>query len=125
VSRNGTRALGVVTVLGLAMLGIIFMGVSVGELAKRGLEFVLAALAGGGIFFYLMLRGPVGKAIAGLLEGDTQHDEELIMRVEDLEARLGELSLEQQRVAELEERLDFAERLLAAREPGMIEGKSS
>ena len=45
-----------------------------------------------------MLRGPVGRAMASLLEGDSQHDEELVMRVEDLEARLAELSLEQQRV---------------------------
>jgi hypothetical protein len=39
-----------------------------------------------------------------------------VMRVEDLEARLAELSLEQQRVGELEERLDFTERLLAQRD---------
>ncbi len=34
-------------------------------------------------------------------------------RVEELERRVGELEAGQQRVAELEERLDFAERLLA------------
>jgi hypothetical protein len=33
-------------------------------------------------------------------------------RVEELEARLGELEQMQYRVADLEERLDFAERLL-------------
>jgi len=36
-------------------------------------------------------------------------------RVEELERRVGELEARQQRVAELEERLDFAERLLAQR----------
>jgi hypothetical protein len=34
-------------------------------------------------------------------------------RVEDLERRVGELEAGQQRLAELEERVDFAERLLA------------
>jgi hypothetical protein len=34
-------------------------------------------------------------------------------RVAELERRVGELEAKQQRVAELEERLDFAERLLA------------
>ena len=48
-----------------------------------------------------------------MLESDTQVDEHLTMRVEDIEARILELSMEQSRVAELEERLDFAERLLA------------
>jgi len=122
MNKSGSKILGIVLVLGLAAMSLIYLGASISELARRGFEFVLAALAGGGVFFWLMLRGPVGKAIASLLEGDTQHDEELVMRVEDLEARLAELSLEQQRVGELEERLDFAERLLATREPGAIEG---
>jgi len=123
--KNGSKIFGIVLVFGLAAMSLIYLGASIEELSRRGFEFVLAALAGGGAFFWLMLRGPVGKAIASLLEGDSQHDEELVMRVEDLEARLAELSLEQQRVGELEERLDFAERLLAAREPGAIEGRSS
>ena len=122
--KSGSKIFGIVLVLGLAAMSLAYLGATIGELSRRGFEFVLAALAGGGAFFWLMLRGPVGKAIAGLLEGDSQPDEELVMRVEDLEARLAELSLEQQRVGELEERLDFAERLLSAREPGAIEGRT-
>ena len=121
MNKGGSKILGIILVLILAGMSLTFLAASVNGLARDGFEFVLAALAGGGVFFWLMLRGPVGKAIASLLEGDSQHDEELVMRVEDLESRLAELSLEQQRVGELEERLDFAERLLAAREPGLIE----
>jgi hypothetical protein len=123
--KSGSKLFGMVLVLGLAGMSLAYLGASISDLSRRGFEFVLAALAGGGVFFWLMLRGPVGKAIAAMLEGDAQHDEELLMRVEDLEARLAELSLEQQRVGELEERLDFAERLLATREPNAIEEKSS
>ena len=61
-----------------------------------------------------MMFGPVGKSIARMLEGESsQLDDQIAMRVEDLEARLAELTMEQSRVAELEDRLDFAERLLA------------
>ena len=123
VNKGGSKVLGMLLVIALAGMSLVYLGGTISELSRRGLEFVLAALAGGGVFFWLMLRGPVGKAIASLLEGDTPNDEELVMRVEDLEARLAELSLEQQRVGELEERLDFAERLLATREPGLLEGR--
>ncbi len=116
MNKGGSKILGIVLVLVLAGMSLAYLGASIDEFSRRGFEYVLAALAGGGVFFWLMLRGPVGKAIASLLEGDTQHDEELVMRVEDLEARLAELSLEQQRVGELEERLDFTERLLAQRD---------
>lgn len=125
MSKGGSKFLGMAMVIILAGMSLTYLAASINGLARDGFEFVLAALVGGGVFFWLMLRGPVGKAIASLLEGDSQHDEELVMRVEDLEARLAELSLEQQRVGELEERLDFAERLLAAREPRAIEGRSS
>jgi len=69
-------------------------------------------LIAGGVFAALMF-GPVGKAIGRMLESDSQIDDHLTMRVEDLEARIAELSMEQSRVGELEDRLEFAERLLA------------
>jgi len=51
-----------------------------------------------------------------MLEGDTHSmDEDAVNRMYELESQVAELSMDQQRVAELEERLDFAERLLAQR----------
>jgi len=49
---------------------------------------------------------PVGTGTKMRLPEDTE-------RLEELERRVGELEAGQRRVAELEERLDFAERLLA------------
>lgn len=49
---------------------------------------------------------PVGTGSTVRLTEDTE-------RLQELERRVGELEARQQRVAELEERLDFAERLLA------------
>jgi hypothetical protein len=61
-----------------------------------------------------MLRGPVGKALASMLEGGSGgEDHVLASRVADLEDRLQEVSLETQRFLEIEERLEFTERLLA------------
>ena len=75
---------------------------------------IFAGVAAAAIFFAL-LRGPVGKAIGKMLEGSAVPDEQLTERIEQLEDRVAELSNDQRSVAELEERLDFAERLLAQR----------
>lgn len=112
-SSKGSRVLGLALTLGLTAMGLLFLAFILDE----GRSFnnpmpVFALLIGGGVFASLMF-GPIGKAIARMLEADTQVDDHLIMRVEDIEARIAELSMEQSRVSELEERLDFAERLLA------------
>lgn len=62
----------------------------------------------------VILRGPVGKALARRLEGKAGADPALTERIDELEHRLGEMEQERIRIGELEERLDFAERLLAA-----------
>jgi hypothetical protein len=68
-----------------------------------------------GVIFFLsiaavvILRGPVGKALARRIEGGAGVADD---RVRQLEARIQELEASQGRVAELEERMDFAERLL-------------
>ena len=67
----------------------------------------------------LILRGPVGRALARRIEGRTGEPGELTARVNELEQRLADLDHDRARMAELEERLDFAERLLSqgSREP--------
>ncbi|MEO8451970.1 MAG: hypothetical protein ABI647_19420 [Gemmatimonadota bacterium] len=62
----------------------------------------------------LIFRGPIGKAIARRLEGSTGSNAELERhRLTELEGRLADLEASQARMAELEERVDFTERLLA------------
>lgn len=56
---------------------------------------------------------PVMRALARRLEGKGQGDPALRAEVEQLQQRLGEVDHLHQRVAELEERIDFAERMLA------------
>ncbi len=68
---------------------------------------------------------PIVRAIARRLEGRTapHADPALREEVTQLHARLGEVEVLQARLAELEERVDFAERLLAQnREPGRLKG---
>jgi hypothetical protein len=55
---------------------------------------------------------PVMRALARRLEGKGVADPALRAEVEQLHQRLGEMDTLQMRVGELEERLDFAERLL-------------
>ncbi|MEO8201183.1 MAG: hypothetical protein ABI679_11725 [Gemmatimonadota bacterium] len=65
----------------------------------------------------IILRGPVGKALARRLEGGAQADQSLLHRLEDMEARLLSAEQTQARVEELEERVDFTERVLAREKP--------
>ena len=59
----------------------------------------------------LMLLLPLVRALARRLEGKTA-DPHLAAEVEDLRQRVAELELQQSHVAELEARVEFAERLL-------------
>lgn len=56
------------------------------------------------------LRGPLGKAIAERIAGRVQPEETVAQVPEEVYAELDELRA---RVGELEERVDFSERLLA------------
>ena len=61
----------------------------------------------------MVLRGPIGKALAdrlagGVAPGPTKPDDQVLGEVDELK----------QRVVELEERLDFTERVLAKQREG-------
>jgi hypothetical protein len=69
----------------------------------------IVALVAAGVIF----RGPLGKALARRLEGGAAQG--------DPDATMHALEEMRGRMAELEERVDFAERLLAqSREPGRL-----
>jgi hypothetical protein len=64
----------------------------------------------------LILRGPVGKGLARAMEVGAGTSPEHDPRIDQLEQRVAELEAAQGRLAELEERVDFAERLLTRNE---------
>ncbi len=114
MSSKTSRFMGLTLTLGLTGMGLFFLAFVMMEGRNiNGPIPVFSILIAGGVFAAMMF-GPVGKSIARMLEGESsQLDDQIAMRVEDLEARLAELTMEQSRVGELEDRLDFAERLLA------------
>lgn len=69
---------------------------------------VLAMVAGG-----VLLLWPLVRALARRLEGRSTPDPAVQAELEDLRARMHDLEIQQGRMGELEERLDFTERLLA------------
>lgn len=107
------RFVGMVLVLGLVFMAGGFMIYLFEEVANEGFELMLAGLGALGAMSWLIFRGPVGKGIASMLEGNEGSTAMLAGRVADLEDRLQEVTLETQRFLEIEERLDFTERLLA------------
>ena len=112
---GGSRFWGSVVTLGLVAGGLFFLFGVMEE--SRNVSNPTPAFAGvaAAVIYFALLRGPVGRAIGKMLESGSGPDEQLALRVEELEAQLSELGLDQRRFAELEERLDFAERLLAQR----------
>jgi Tfp pilus assembly protein PilO len=93
---------------------LIFLNKSGGPLVVM---IVLAALAAATIILW-----PIMRALARRLEGKTAGATELRTEIDLLRQHLGEVDALQARVAELEERLDFAERLLAqSREPDRLQ----
>ena len=72
---------------------------------------VLAVVAGCVVVLYPLMRA-LGRRIEGRSAGV---DPALRSEVENLQSRVGELEVLQHRVMELEERVDFAERLLSQR----------
>ncbi len=108
-----SKVIAMVMVLGITAMTLGFFAFLVDEVGRNGFEFVVAGLVGVAGFGWLLLRGPVGKAIAAMLEGGAPADDAMLsIRMADIEDRLQEISLETQRMTELEDRLDFAERLL-------------
>jgi hypothetical protein len=88
---------------------------------------LISVLLTAGLAVVLVLRGPVGGALARRIEGGTVPDESALERIGHLELRVTELETGQQRVTELENRLEFAERLLtstdAQRSPSGVSGQ--
>jgi len=72
------------------------------------LLIVIAALTAGVIILW-----PLMRAFARRLEGKGGPDPALLADVEQMRAHLNDMDALQHRVAELEERVDFTERLLA------------
>ena len=91
---NTILTLGVVAVIGFTLIAV-----------KIGEGFAIPVGVLGAIAAAVILRGPVGEALAARLHGGS----ETAVPSEEV---LGELDELRGRVLELEERLDFTERLL-------------
>jgi hypothetical protein len=119
MSGNGSRFWGTVLTLGITGMTLLFLFALMDS--SRSIDNPMPAfvtVAAGAVLFGLV-RGPIGRSIARMLEGPPVADEQLVARVEQLEDRQSDQAMDQLRVAELEERLDFAERLLAQRQPAL------
>ncbi|HTO72931.1 MAG TPA: hypothetical protein VMJ30_03885 [Gemmatimonadales bacterium] len=94
------------------LIGIASIAAYVLLSAKLGAGFaiVVGILGACGLTFLAVLRGPVGKAWARKIDGGAGGA--TAEEIDALYARIEQLEAGQERVAELEERVDFAERLL-------------
>jgi hypothetical protein len=87
---------------------------------------MLVMIVGLSLLAATVILWPVMRALARRLEGKSPADPALHAEVEHLQQRLGEVDVLHQRVAELEERIDFTERMLArAQPPAALPGDAS
>lgn len=100
--RGGSGLFAITIPFGIALVGYFVLA------ANLGIPFAIPVGIVGSIAAAIALHGPIGKAIARRLEGGPPPGSEL-----PPEQVLGELDELRQRLAELEERVDFSERLLA------------
>jgi hypothetical protein len=95
VVSGGLAFMGVVAIIGYVILS-----------AALGEGFAIPVAIVGSISAAVVLRGPVGKALARRLErGAPESSEDVLLELDELRSRL----------LEVEERQDFSERLLAQR----------
>jgi hypothetical protein len=89
------------TVLGVAIAAAVSFAVVA---VRIGEDFAIPVGIISAIAIAVVLRGPVGKALGKRLAGETDGQNEALLQ---------ELDEVRQRMGELEERLDFTERVLA------------
>lgn len=107
------KAAGFILAIALVGAGLMYLTALLqGVFTSNGYEFLLG-LAAGIVAFGWLARGPFGRAIARLLgEQPEALPKELPIEYFELDDQVQALKAEIQRIGELEERLDFAERLL-------------
>lgn len=107
-SGGGLRELGIVAIVLVA--GHILVAL------KLGIPYAIPTTIVGAVAAAIALRGPLGQAIARRLEGappEPLPPEQILSELDEMRSRVGEL----------EERVDFSERLLAQhKEPGRTPG---
>jgi hypothetical protein len=90
----------------IAWIAALMTGAFVVGAMREGEDFLIPAIIAIGVIAVVLLKGPVGEALAMRLRGE-------VATPELNDAVLAELDDVRARMAELEERLDFSERLLA------------
>jgi hypothetical protein len=90
------------------------------EMGQFGM-FLAVAVGAIAVFF-----GPIGSAVARRIDGSKHQRSTTDQPIGELQRRIEQLEADRVRLAELEERLDFAERVLAqseqpARLPGRVD----
>jgi hypothetical protein len=114
MSRTPARfAVGVVLSLGIAVSALLFIAIvlSSARHQEQPMYDIAAALACAA-FYVVLMRGPLGKAIHGML--DSSDDDGALLEQGNLIDELMERATQDRlHLQELEERVEFAERLLA------------
>lgn len=101
----------------ITIVSTVLLGAYIALSIVIGAEFAISALITGGVVGAIVMRGPLGKALADRIHGGAVGTGEVPPEL------LEEMDEMRTRMVELEERVDFTERLLArqrADEPAQL-----
>lgn len=114
MSGAPSKFFGVVLSVGLTLVTVIGISVALDNATRRppGPYVLMSAVFAGA--YLLLMRGPLGKAIARMLDGTSAPDP-MLDRSDEIDELLARSADDRLRLLELEDRLDFAERLLSQR----------
>lgn len=115
MNRNGSKLIGAALTLGLTIAALTFFVGMVQTSRQIDTPMPFIGLVFGGLMFGALWLGPVGRALGRMLDAKPVVDDQLQLQIDQLESRVLDAGVDEQRLAELEERLDFTERLLAQR----------
>ena len=99
-------------IIALSILGGVILFAYIILSARLGIPFAIPVGIVGAVATAVALHGPLGKAIGRRLDGGSPVEAD-----ETTGQLLGEMDELRHRLSELEERVDFSERLLARRPP--------
>jgi hypothetical protein len=116
MSQSTNRITAAVLTLGLTIAALTFFVGMVQTSRQIDTPMPFVGLVFGGLMFGALWLGPVGRAIGRMLDSKAGPDDQTLQQFDQLEARLVDAGVDQQRLMELEDRVEFAERMLAQRQ---------
>jgi hypothetical protein len=115
MSQRGSRFMGMVLALSITAAALFCIFVMVDAMRNDPGPAIIGGMLGTAVFGAVLL-GPIGRTIGKMLSSDATAPDDTARRLDAIEYQLGEPPADGARFGELEERIEFLDRMLAQRQ---------